>query len=121
MESDMRIVNSHSIKQNSMTLDDATVNINNDSIDVPIIVYIIICFICVITIVAYRSSMYSIPSVMTMTTVSMIMLTSCAVLLLVGTISVVVEWGCLVLLTTLLLMCTFTILYPDVLFYPTQS
>jgi len=94
---------------------------NITSIYSPASIYLIICFFCVLTIIIFRSSLYSIPSIVTMTALSMIMLTSCAALFVLANVSIAAEWACLIISTLFLLLTTYAILVPTVFFYPTLS
>jgi hypothetical protein len=87
----------------------------------PLSIYIIICFLCVMTIIIYRSSVYSIPSILTMTSFLFIMLVSCAILSILANISIAAEWACLIIVTFVLLLTTYAILVPTVFFYPKLS
>lgn len=87
----------------------------------PVSIYIIICFFCVVTIIVYRSSLYNIPSIVTLLTLLIIMLVSSASLIILGNITTAGDWGCLIIVTLAILLVTYSILIPTTLFYPKLS
>jgi hypothetical protein len=97
------------------------ISVGIESIYAPVTIYIIICFFCVLAIIIYRSSAYKIPSISTMTLMSLIMLTSCAALTVLANISIAAQWGCLFIATLGILFVTYAILIPTVFFYPKLS
>ncbi|VBB17780.1 hypothetical protein YASMINEVIRUS_243 [Yasminevirus sp. GU-2018] len=99
-----------------------TISISN--IDNPLSalsVFIIISFICVVTIILYKSIADRFPTLFTLCALGTFIVVSSAILIVVGKLSITLEWTCVIVLTLSLLMSTFTILYPNVFFYPELS
>jgi glycerol uptake facilitator-like aquaporin len=97
-----------------MVSDDNTYNQSYDSIDniwSPLIIFIIICFFSLIAIILYKSTTSRIPSIFTIGSLSLLMIFYCAILIVIGTIiNPYAAWGCLIILTFLILVTTYSIL-----------
>ena len=76
----------------------------------PLIIFIIICFFSLISIILYKSSTSRIPSIFTISSLSLLMLFYCAILIVIGTINPYIEWFCLIILTALVLITTYSVL-----------
>lgn len=87
----------------------------------PLIIFVLICFFCLVGIIIYKSSTTKIPSLCTLGVEVGLMIVGCSILLVVGSLSVEIEWICLVGLTLLVLLSTYAIVDPDVFFYPALS
>lgn len=76
----------------------------------PLIIFIIICFLSLISIILYKSATSRIPSIFTISSLSLLMLFYCAILIVIGTFNSYIEWFCLIILTALVLITTYSIL-----------
>ena len=85
-----------------------------DKVQTPIMIFIIICFFCIAAVIIYKSSTGNLPSVSTIGTQSMMTLTSCAILVMIGFISVSVVWFTMVIFVSMMIFITFHQLMPEV-------
>jgi CHASE2 domain-containing sensor protein len=83
----------------------------------PLIVFIIICFFCLVGVIIYKSVTDRIPSVCTMGVQTVFMFVGCAILIVMGVISINIEWLCLLLLTLAVFLSIYVIIEPEVLLY----
>lgn len=118
---------------NKIDMDQAKTNLNTttsgdtqsirgiDNSYSPLSVFVIISFVCIVWIIIYKSVIDKFPTLFTLCVLTMYTVLACALLIIIGRVSVTMEWTCVVILTLFLLMSTFTITYPEVLFYPELS
>lgn len=84
----------------------------------PLLIYIIICFFGVLmSVIFYKGEIAVFPSVFTMSTQFSFVLISCLILIVVGTISVRIEWLCMVICALLFFFNVLCIINPDILLY----
>lgn len=117
VQSDFETQTNSNVQSNSDTLSFKGL----DNTLTPLSIYVIVSFICVIVIILYKSIIDKFPTLFTLFVMAMFIVLSYALLIVIGQFSVTLEWACVVVLTFSLLLSTFTVLNPDVFFYPELS
>ncbi len=84
----------------------------------PLLIFVIIYFFGIlISVVFYKHSVAVFPSVFTMSTQLCFVLISCIILIIIGTISVKIEWICMIICVLLFFFNVLCIINPDILLY----
>lgn len=83
----------------------------------PLSIFIIISFLCILWIIIYKSITSVFPTLSRLCTMIMFIIICLALLIILGQISYTLEWSCMIISSLLLLMGTYSILYPNVFFY----
>lgn len=85
--------------------------------NVPLLIFIIICFFGVILSIIFYENSIRAPSLFAMSVQFSFVLVSCIVLIIVGMISVRMEWVCMILCVMLFSFNFLGIISPDILLY----
>lgn len=86
---------------------------NIDKTYAPLVTFIIITTICVLIIIGYSIRNVQIPSITFSLLFTCVMILSCASLAIIGKINVKLEWVSAILLIFIIMMSSYTCLYPD--------
>lgn len=86
---------------------------NIDKTYAPLVTFIIITTICVMIIIGYSIRNVQIPSITFSLLFVCVMILSCSILALIGRVSVKLEWVSAILLIFIIMMSSYTCLYPN--------
>ena len=87
----------------------------------PLTIFIIICVFCLICMIIYRTMNGSVPSIFNVSSHLFIMLSACVVLLLIGGISINLEWYLMIICVLFITMMMMINTHPDIFFYSAYS